>query len=205
MTHQRGTLFASNRVTGWRGARAMLLAAAIGFGGWQAAQFDWSQAGRALDQALLNHALQDRPAVLELQAAAPVWREREGASGDKIVERVGKVHTADPAVAVIDEPSGRTVPQPVLVKQAAQQDDSASPSVKPARFNGLTAGDRLTITTTGGEVYTFEVVAGRDNVPAHSEMAIRVISPDGNDKTVLYAVRPVAPEEPAAMETQQEL
>ncbi|RIA47289.1 hypothetical protein [Dichotomicrobium thermohalophilum] len=205
MTYLRRRLFSSSRVMRWRGTRAILLAAAVGFSGWQTAQFEWSEAGRALDQALWTHALEDRATVSDLQAAAPLWREREGASGDKIVERVDPSKPAKSSVAVLDEVSGHAIPAPVLAEQAAEKSETASLPVKPARFNGLTAGDRLTVTTTSGDVYTFEVVTGQEDITADGKIAIRVMAPDGDQGPVLYTVRPVTPGEPGALTPQQEL
>lgn len=204
MTHSRRSLSVPAGAIGWRGARVMLLAAAIGIGGWQAAQIGWSDAGRALDQALWTHALEDRATVSELQATVPIWREREGASGDRIVERVDQSHAANPNVAVLDEVSGQAIPAPVLAEQAADQTQPSDLQVEPARFSGLTAGDRLTITTTGGKVYTFEVVAGQSEEKDNGS-TIRVMLPNRDQGTVLYAIRPVAPEKPTALRSQQEL
>lgn len=159
--------------------------------------------GRALDEALWSHALKDRPAATDLRVATPVWREREGASGDKIVERIEGPRAAQSTVAVLDEVSGQAISAPVLAEQAAQSQDTVRP-MKPASFTGLAAGDRLTITTTGGEIYSFEVAA-RDNTSEHGKIAIRVMTPDGDQGPVLYAVRPAGPKEPEALRSQQDL
>jgi hypothetical protein len=204
MTHPRCSLSVSAGAIGWRGARLMLLAAAIGVCGWQMAPGGWSDAGRALDQALWTHALEDRATISDLQATVPVWREREGASGDRIVERVDGSHAAKTNVAVLDEVSGQAIPAPVLAEQAAEQTQPSDLPVKPARFNGLTAGDRLTITTTNGDVYTFEVVAGQSEEEANGS-SIRVTLPNRDHGTVLYGIRPVASDEPTALRPQQEL
>lgn len=203
MTEQSRRHALSALTTGWRGARKMLLAAAIGFGGWQAAQFDWSDTGRVIDQALWSHALEDRATVSDLQAAVPVWREREGASGDKIVERIVSRDAGKSTVAVLDEMAGKAIPAPVLAEQAAAQIAAKFP-VEPASFDGLSAGDRLTITTTSGDVFTFEVVTP-DSDPADGNIAIRIAEPGGEDGAVLYTIRPVAPDASAKLRPQQEL
>jgi len=200
MTHSSRSLSAF----GWRCARLTLVALAIGFGGWQAGQWEWSAPGRALDEALWSHALKDRSAATDLRMATPVWRERKGASGDKIVERVELEDTAPSAVAVLDDVSGQALSAPVLAEQAAERKDTALP-VKPAHFAGLAAGDRLTITTTSGEIYSFEVVAARDETSDRGKIAIRVMTPDGEQGPVLYAVRPAAPGNAANIQPQQDL
>ncbi len=205
MTHPCRRCSKSALAAGWRASRMLALAAAIGFGGWQAAQVDWSKAGRALDQALWMHALEDRVVVSDLHSAAPVWRERAGASGDKILERVDGGTSMEPAIAVLEEVSGQAIPSPVLAEQAVAQKDGAGLAVKPARFNGLTAGDRLTITTTDGETFTFEVVAAEDGAAVTGNIAIRVGAADEDKGSVLYDIRPVKPETPAALRPQQDL
>lgn len=200
MTDQRRRHALSALTAGWRGARNFLLAAAIGVCGWQAAQFDWSNAGRAIDRALWSKALEDRATVSDLRAAAPVWREREGASGDKIVERVGSLDAGESSVAVLDEMAGEAMPAPVLAEQAV----STGFPVEPASFNGLSAGDRLTIKTTGGDVFSFEVVAPADD-PTGTNIAIQIAEPDGEDGAVLYTIRPVEPDASAALRPQHEL
>jgi hypothetical protein len=204
MTDQSRRHALSALTIGWRGARKMLLAAAIGFGGWQAAQFDWSDVGRDIDQALWSHALEDRATVSDLQAAVPVWREREGASGDKIVERIVSRDAGKSTVAVLDEMGGEAIPAPVLAEQAAAETATTGFPVEPASFDGLSAGDRLTITTTSGDVFSFEVVTP-DSDPADGNIAIRIAEPGGEDGSVLYTIRPVEPDASAALRPQQEL
>jgi len=203
MTYPWRSFPARDKRTGWRAARVIALAAAIGFGGWQAGQLDWSGADRALDRALWTHALKDRPAATDLHTVTPVWREREGASGDKIVERIDRPRRGVSNVEVLGEVSGQAIPAPVLAEQAANS-ASALP-VEPARFNGLSAGDRLTVTTTGGNVYAFEVVAARGDRTRPGDMSIHVITPDDENASALYAIRPVDADDDAAIEPQQEL
>jgi len=203
MTYPWRSFPARDKRTGWRAARVMALTAAIGFGGWQAGQLDWSGADRALDRALWTHALKDRPAATDLDTVTPVWREREGASGDKIVERIDRPRRGVSDVEVLGEVSGQAIPAPVLAEQAANS-ASALP-VEPASFNGLSAGDRLTVTTTGGDVYAFEVVTARGDRTRPGDMSIHVITPDDENASALYAIRPVDAEDDAAIEPQQEL
>jgi len=203
MTYPWRSFPARDKRTVWRAARVIALAAAIGFGGWQAGQLDWSGADRALDRALWTHALKDRPAATDLHTVTPVWREREGASGDKIVERIDRPRRGVSNVEVLGEVSGQAIPAPVLAEQAANS-ASALP-VEPARFNGLSAGDRLTVTTTGGDVYAFEVVTARGDRTRPGDMSIHVITPDDENASALYAIRPVDAEGDAAIEPQQEL
>lgn len=179
------------------------LTAVIGVAGWQASEADWSQARDALDQALWNQALKDRPAITDLSAASAEWRTREGASGDRIVERVAAKSARTTGVAVIDGISGEAIPTPVLAEQAAERHGPNGLEVEPAAFNGLTAGDRLTITTTEGEVYTFEVVAPDDSGSGNAEVSIRVTATDGTTP-VRHAIRPVNPH-PSESLTQQDL
>jgi len=195
------------RATGRRHIRLVGVLVAIGFGGWQAAQFDWSEAGVALDQALWTQALKDRPSVSELQAVVPVWREREGASGDRILERVDRNQAAaDGSVAVINDVGGEAIPAPVLAKQAASYGPDDALPVEPARFNGLTEGDRLTISTKDGQIYTFEVVSpARAGNAEGVEITIRMTQADGESAPVLHAIRPVAPQHAGQDLSQHEL
>ena len=193
MTDQSRRHAIDARKTGWPSARKILLAAVIAFGGWQAGQADWSGLGRALDQVFWNQALKDRATVATLEDAAPIWRERTGASGDRIVERVDNGHLGQSMLAVLDGISGKAIPAPVLAEQAAAQMRDAELPVKPASFDGLSAGDRLTITTTGGDVFSFEVIT-HDEVAANRNVGIRVAVPNDSAGMVLYAVRPVEPE-----------
>jgi hypothetical protein len=190
---------------GWRAARFIALAAAIGFGGWQAGQIDWSGADRALDRALWTHALKDRPAATDLHTITPVWREREGASGDKIVERIDRPRRGASNVEVLGEESGQAIPAPALAEQAANSERASALPVEPARFNGLSAGDRLTVRTTGGDVYAFEVVTARGDRTRPGDMTIHVITPDDENASALYAIRPVDADADSAIEPQQEL
>jgi len=189
---------------GWPSVRQTLIAAVIGFGGWQAAQTDWPGAGRAMDQILWSHALKDRATVPALGDAAPIWRERTGASGDRIVERVHKSVAGQSALAVLDGISGKAIPAPVLAEQAAAQMPDADLPLNPASFDGLSAGDRLTITTTDGDVFSFEVVT-HDDVSADRGVGMRVAVPDDSAGVVLYAIRPIESETPAALNPQHEL
>lgn len=177
------------------------LAALVGVSGWQVSQADWSETGNALDQALWNQALKDRPAITDLSAASAQWRTREGASGDRIVERVTAKSARTTGVSVIDGISGEAIPTPVLAEQAAEDYAPKGLDVEPAAFNGLTAGDRLTITTTEGEIYTFEVVAPSDSGSDNAEVSIRVTATDGT-ADVRHAIRPVSPHPSETLEQQ---
>jgi len=179
------------------------LTALVGVAGWQASEADWSQTTNALDRALWNQALKDRPAITDLSKASPEWRTREGASGDRIVERVAAKSAGTTGVSVIDGISGEAIPMPVLAEQAAKNHIGNGLNVEPAAFNGLTAGDRLTITTTEGEVYTFEVVAPSDGGSGSAEVSIRLTATDGT-APVRHAIRPVNPH-PTETLTQQDL
>lgn len=183
----------------------VLAACAIGLGGWQAAQTAFSGLQRAVDQALWGHALQGSPTVTDLHKALPVWRAREGASGDKILERVDPAQAAQSRIAVINEVSGQTIPSPELAEQAASYTPQDASHVEPARFNGLTAGDRLTITTTDGQVYKFDVVAPDDSTAGdRAAITIQVEASSSDGAPVLHAV-PVTPHTSAADLAQQDL
>jgi hypothetical protein len=179
------------------------LTAVIGVAGWQANGADWSQSTNLLDKALWNQAIKDRPAITDLSAASVEWRTREGASGDRIVERVEAERARKAGVSVIAGISGETIPAPVLAEQAAEGHAADGLDVEPAAFNGLTEGDRLTITTTEGEVFTFEVVAPNDSSNGNAEVSIRVAATD-SPKPVRHAIRPVNLH-PAENLAQQEL
>ena len=204
MSHPCRKLFASRCTSVRSCVGAVSLAVAICFGGWQAAQLDWAESQQALDSALWSHALQERETITDLAAVTPTWREREGASGDKIVERIDQARMSDAAIAVLGEIGAQALPAPLSAREAAKQEGAAL-SVKPARFNGLGTGDRLTITTTDGDIYSFEVVASQQDARDGGSFEI-CINPVGRDHgTLLYAVRPVAPQSPANMQAQQDL
>jgi len=188
MMRGHGTLSARKR----RGSLWLALAAVVGVAGWQAGQADWPQSGYALDKVLWNQALKDRPAVTDLSAASAQWRTREGASGDRIVERFMAKTARTTGVSVIDGISGEAIPAPVLAEQAAGDYVPKRLDMEPAAFDGLTVGDRLTITTTDGEVYTFEVAAPGDSGSSNAEVSIRVTATDGT-ADMRHAIRPVNP------------
>lgn len=190
-----------------RGVVMLLMVAAIGFGAGQAAQFGWRDAGDSLDQAMWQQALKDRPAATRLDAASPVWRERKGASGDKIVERIDRTQRVDAGVAVLDEVGGKVISAQVLAERAATADSDGTLAIQPANFSELTAGDRLTITTGDGQVRAFEIVSetGADaRQDDHPTPAVRIIAPAGGGSFVVYAVQPVEPQA-GALSSQQDL
>lgn len=210
MTHLIRKTSALAAKAGARHLGLVFLALGIALGGWMSAQFDWSKTmdglARKMDRTLWTQALKDSPAPADLQALVPVWREREGASGDRILERVGRQRlVSESSVAVLDDVSGEAIPAPVAAEQFAEVSGEAS-DVAPVRFDGLTAGDRLTITTANGEVYAFEVVAPEDDASSDSvTVTVRKISPDGEGESVIRSVRPLEDEDKTAVGPQREL
>lgn len=153
---------------------------------------------RSVDQMLWTQALRDSPAVTDLKAVVPVWREREGASGDRIIERVDQragVHRREGApLEVISMTAGEALPLARLVEQAAKPKDDRE-NVLPANFEGLAAGDRVTVTTTDGNIFAFEVApqAGdHDGVSGERPaVVIRFVTPDGaNPKSTVQQLKP---------------
>jgi len=188
-----------------RRIRLAVVVAAVAVGGWQIAHTDWSQARQTLDHTLWSHALQDRPAPTDLTSAAPVWREREGASGDRIVERVDGQSSAETAMAILSDVSGKAVSGHLLAQPGAHFRESEKLRVEPAALDGLSAGDRLTITTTDGRIYTFEIGAPADeSVTNGMKITIRFATSD-DGKTALHDVTPITPHSGASQSPQQEL
>jgi hypothetical protein len=168
---------------------------------------------RSVDQMLWTQALRGSPAVTDLKAVVPVWREREGASGDRIIERVDQrdgAHRREAApLAVINMTAGEALPLARLVEQAAKPQDSRD-EVVPANFEGLAAGDRVTVTTTDGNVFTFEVVprsSEYDDVSGGRQaFVIRFVAPDGADtKSTVQQLKPRDGAQPVILEPQQDL
>lgn len=201
----------------WRPVIAVLVAGVVGLGGVQFAAHGWTDAKRALassiDRMLWTHALKNRPAVSDLNAAAPVWREREGASGDRIIERVDTREAASrggaPAVSVLDDTGGSALPAAVLAEQAARPEQPAD-RVHPASFEGLGEGDRVTITTTAGRVYVFEVIrqGGKGAVPETREQrfVLRMLAPEGAAaEAIEREIKPIGTPRPVTAQPQQEL
>ncbi len=198
----------------WRPIVVAVMFGALGAGALHAAVSLLPDAMRSLDRMMWAQALGDRPAARDLLDAAPVWRERVGASGDRIIERVAAHARSDrdagPAIAVLEDVSGQALPQTVLAHQAAEPHVSAR-QVAPASFEALGAGDRLTITTVEGRVFAFEVVAkpdGRTEPDAeYGRFVIRMVpSGDGEPEaeTVLQQIAPAHPH-PAVDGQQHEL
>lgn len=211
MTHLIRKTSALAAKAGGRRARLVFLGVAIGLGGWMSAQFDVSKTmdgfARKMDRTFWTQALKDRPIPTDLRAVAPVWREREGASGDRILERVvQRNRLSESAVAVLDDVGGEAIPAPVVAERAAAETSGEASDVEPVRFDGLTAGDRLTVTTANGEVYAFEVVAPENDASTDKvTVTVRRISPDGEGESVIRSVTPLEDSDEATAEAQREL
>ncbi|MFP3920951.1 MAG: hypothetical protein ACLFPA_06255 [Dichotomicrobium sp.] len=211
MTHLIRKTSALAAKAGGRRARLVFLGVAIGLGGWMSAQLDVSKTidgfARKLDRTLWTQALRDSPAPTDLRAVAPLWREREGASGDRILERVAqRKRLSESAVAVLNDVGGEAIPAPVAAERAAVEMSGEASDVEPIRFDGLTAGDRLTITTANGEVYAFEVVAPENDAsPDSVTVTVRRISPEGDGESVIHSVTPLKDGDEATAEAQREL
>lgn len=211
MTHLIRKISALAANAGGRRARLVFLGVAIGLGGWMSAQVDMSKTmdgvARKMDRTLWTQALKDSPAPADLRAVAPVWREREGASGDRILERVvQRNRLSETAVAVLDDVGGEAIPAPVAAERAGAEMSGETSDVEPIRFDGLTAGDRLTITTANGEIYAFEVVAPESDASTDSvTVTVRRMSPDGEGESVIRSVTPLKDSDNATAEAQREL
>jgi len=216
---------------GWRklGIRRMmrlrllgrgLLAFAAGAGIWLGAQYDWSDAGRivsrAIDQTIWAHALKDSPAVAKLPSAVPVWRESVGASGDLIVEHVDQVESertkTTSSVAIFGDVRGKAVTPALPAEKRHPERAPASQSlqIEPASLAKLDAGDRITVATTNGERYIFEVVMPGDIDDqvrtGHAPIVLQLKSPSGVTATsVLLPLAPQKPEDASSGDPQQEL
>jgi len=189
------------RIASWRGLRRLFLVAAMGFALGQAFQFDWEHASKSLDEAIWKQALKDRPAAAELWDASPVWREREGASGDKILERVDRTGRVEKQVAVIREMGGNALSSAVIPDRASAADDG-----KPAMLNALTAGDRLTITAGDGQVQLFEITPADLAAEPHATvLPMRLVVPTRDGTLAIYAVRPLSTQAAGEPTIQQDL
>jgi len=211
-----------SRLTGrgalrWRAVVGVVLTGVVGVGGMFLLSGAWSDARhsvtRSVDRMLWTQALKGHPAATDLSSAAPVWREREGASGDRIIERVdargsGPRHAAS-SIAVLEQVGGETLPPAMLAEQAATPRD-AGETIRPASFDGLAAGDRVTITTTDGRVYAFEVLMQGEKGAAPAtdgqRFVFRMVTRDGGEEdSIVREVKPIGTQQPVASQPQHEL
>jgi len=223
MTQDNREMSARPEAVHWKPVGAIIAIAALGLGIWQVATVGLSNTVRivhgSFDRILWGHALRTGSSTLDFETPGTVWRERAGASGDLIIERVGyrsrHPEETSPSVVVLDRVGARRVPHPILVSEAAAASgETDSPgSVTPASFEGLTAGDRITIRTKDGRSYAFEVVAQKDAEADEPESSARVTIrfsseqdlQDGADASS-HTIRPV-PQRPegTGLEPQQKL
>ena len=128
----------------------LVVVAGIGFAGIAGSDAKRTIMG-SVDQMLWTQALKGSPVVTDFEAVVPVWREREGASGDRIIERVdqgdGAHRREEPPLAVINMTAGEALPPARLVEQAAKTQESRG-DVLPANFQGFAAGDHVTVATS---------------------------------------------------------
>jgi len=223
MTQDKREMSVRPEAVHWKPVGAIIAITALSLGIWQVATVGLSNTVRmvqgSIDEILWGHALRTGSATFDFGAPEPLWRERAGASGDLIIERVGyrsrRADEKSPPVVVLDRVGARKVPHPILVSEAAAASGNPdSPgSITPASFEGLTAGDRITIKTKDGRVYAFEVVTPKDGEAdgpeSSAQVTIRFSSEqdleDGAD-TSSHTIRPV-PQRPdgTGLEPQQKL
>jgi len=200
----------------WRPLLAVLLAGLVALGGTYLARGGWSDGhgtlARSIDQMFWMHAFQGRPAVMELDAMVPAWREREGASGDRIIERIHRdgerKRGTSSKLAVLGDTAAETLAPAVLAEQAAKQQPAKN--IYPAAFDGLGTGDRLTIATKDGRVYAFEVVRpdaqDRSAETATQRIVVRLLNTDDNtNEPIMREIRPLETQRPVASQPQQDL
>jgi len=217
MTQTSRSMLTKPEAPRWRAVVSVVLTAVVGIGGLHLLAGGWSEATqnvtRSVDRMLWTQALRGRPAVSDLTAVTPVWREREGASGDRIIERVdarGRLpHSTASPVAILGEVGGETLPAAVLAEQAAKP-RAAEGSVLPASFQGLAAGDRVTITTTDGRIYAFEVLTQSESSAVSAadgqRLVIRLDASNGAEgDSVAREVKPIGAQHSDLSQPQQEL
>lgn len=217
MTQTSGSRLTKPEAPRWRTVISVFLTAVVGIGGFHLLAGGWSEATqtvtRSVDRVLWTQALRGSPAVSDLTSVTPVWREREGASGDRIIERVdarGRLpHSTASPIAILEQVGGETLPAAVLAEQAAKP-RAAEDSVLPASFEGLTAGDRVTITTTDGRVYAFEVMTQSESSAISAANGQRLVirldaSSGAKEDSVVRKVKPIGAQHSVVSQPQQEL
>lgn len=217
MTQTSGSGLTKPESPRWRTIVAVVLTAGVGIGGLNLLAGGWSQATdtitRSVDRMLWTQALQGSPVATDLTSVTPLWREREGASGDRIIERVDArgrwpLSRTSP-VAILEQLGGETLPETVLAERAAKPFAAGEP-IYPASFEGLGAGDRVTITTTDGRIYAFEVLTKSEmsgkELSDGNRLVIQLDATDGAEQnSIARTVKPVDPQLPVVSQPQQDL